>query len=226
MLDLRKRAGFGAYRSDLMIAHVSETICYALPARMAALAKSTRKNNVKIACIAWGSLLWKPGPLKLASAWMPDGPPLPLEFVRDSDDSEELALVLHEAAPLVPTYWARLDAASLDEAREMLREREKIRPQYPQWVGSIPNPHGAADERIGAWMHARELDAVVWTALPAKFAQVSERAPSAHEAIAFLAGLQGEARAKAEDYVRRVPSEIRTLYRGLFEEHLGWTPLA
>ena len=181
---------------------------------------------MKIACIAWGSLLWKPGPLQLASDWMAGGPPLPLEFVRDSDDNDELALVLHAPAPAMPTYWARLDAADLDTAREMLRQREKIRPEYPHWVGSVPNPHGPEHEEIAAWMRSKELDAVVWTAVPAKFAKVGERAPSAHEAVAFLAGLQGEQRAKAEEYVRRIPPEIRTLYRALFEEKLGWTPYA
>ena len=61
---------------------------------------------MKIVCIAWDSLIWEPGPLKLASSWQPDGPSLPLEFVRDSDD--------------------------IDHAREMLRQREKIRPALPQ----------------------------------------------------------------------------------------------
>ena len=182
------------------------------------------ENAVKIACIAWGSLIWKPGELKLASSWRPDGPLLPLEFVRDSDDSEELAIVLHEAAPPMPTYWALLDTSDLDAAREMLRQREKIRPDYPECVGSIPNPHGPADERVAAWLCEHELDAAVWTALPAKFAKVSERAPSAHEAVAFLAGLEGETRQKAHDYVRQVPREIATLYRKLFEEKLGLTP--
>lgn len=37
---------------------------------------------MNIACIAWGSQLWKPHPLKLASGWHRDGPLLPLEFVR------------------------------------------------------------------------------------------------------------------------------------------------
>lgn len=64
--------------------------------------------DLNIACIAWGSLLWEPAPLELASPWRPDGPLLPLEFVRDSDDSDELALVLHEPAPLQPTRWAWL----------------------------------------------------------------------------------------------------------------------
>jgi hypothetical protein len=69
----------------------------------------------------------------------------------------------------------------------------------------------------------RDADAAVWTALPAKFAGVSERAPSPHEAIALLDGLRGEARRKAEEYVRRIPEDIRTLYRAVIEERLGWT---
>jgi hypothetical protein len=188
---------------------------------------------VKIVCIAWGSLLWEPGPLKLASGWQPDGPALPLEFVRDSDDSAELALVLHAPAPAMPTRWARLDTADLDEACEMLRQREKIRPDYPQWVGSLPDlaPPGLPASTppvivacIADWLKTRDADAAVWTALPAKFAGVSERAPSPHEAIALLASLQGDERAKAEEYVRRIPEDIRTLYRGVIEERLGWTP--
>lgn len=183
---------------------------------------------MNIACIAWGSLLWNPGPLKLAGEWQPDGPLLPLEFVRDSDDSDELALVLHDPAPLMPTWWARLDADSLADAREMLREREKIRPGLPQFVGSIPSPEGAPRSaqhaRVADWMAGRGLDAVVWTALPAKFAGVGERAPSAHEALAFLAGLSGKQREAAELYVRKIPKDIRTLYRTLFEEKLGWVP--
>jgi hypothetical protein len=188
---------------------------------------------VKIACIAWGYLICEPGPLKLASGWQPDGPSLPLEFVRNSDDSAELALVLHAPAPPVPTRWARLDTDDLHEAREMLRQREKIRLECPQWVGSLPDPvppglpaptPPAIVACIAGWMKERDVEAVVWTALPAKFAGVSERAPSPHEALALLAGLQGDERAKAEEYVRRIPDDIRTLYRGLIEERLGWTP--
>ncbi|QJE02135.1 hypothetical protein HH212_20685 [Massilia forsythiae] len=185
---------------------------------------------MNIACISWGSLIWAPEPLKLATPWHPDGPLLPLEFVRDSDDSEELAIVLHESAPPVPTYWAMLDTHDIGAAREMLRQREKIRIECPQFVGSIPDPHefsyGAVGDVVAAWMRERGIDGVVWTALPAKFAKVSERAPSAHEAVAFLDGMRGEQRRKAEEYVRKVPQEIRTLYRTLFEQRLGWTPEA
>lgn len=181
---------------------------------------------MNIACIAWGSLLWKPQPLKLASGWHPDGPRLPLEFVRQSDDDPELALALCEGARPMPTYWAWLATRSLDAARAMLGAREQIRPGYPDCVGSIPPVDGApVDARIAAWMQRKRIDAVVWTALPAKFAGASGRAPTAEEAVAWLDSLRGDERAKAEDYIRRTPAHIDTRYRRLFASRLGWRPL-
>jgi hypothetical protein len=181
---------------------------------------------MNIACIAWGSLLWKPQPLKLASGWHPDGPRLPLEFVRQSDDYPELALALYEGARPMPTYWAWLATQDLEQARAMLEAREQIRPNYPECVGSIPPLDGAeADPRIAEWMRRKGIDAVVWTALPAKFAGASGRAPTPEEAVAWLDSLRGEARDKAEDYIRRTPAHIDTRYRRLIEQELGWHPL-
>jgi hypothetical protein len=182
---------------------------------------------MRIACLAWGSLLWKSGPLKLASGWKAGGPALPLEFARDSDDSDELAIVLREGAPLMPTYFAILDTHDMAAARAMLAAREKIHPGHPEWVGSIPAIDGATtDERIAAWLAEQDFDGVVWTALPPKFANVEGQAPSPDEAVAFLSGLCGTTRANAEDYVRRVPADICTAYRIRFEQDLGWTPIA
>ncbi|MDQ2823379.1 MAG: hypothetical protein M3Y65_23875 [Pseudomonadota bacterium] len=181
---------------------------------------------MRIACIAWGSLLWKTGPLKLASPWMAGGPELPLEFVRDSDDSDELAIVLHEGAPLMPTYFAMLDTAELASARTMLAAREKIDPDHPEWIGSIPAVDGAVvDQRIAQWLALQDIDGVVWTALPAKYANTEGRAPSADEAVALLAALRGTTRERAEEYVRRIPDAIRTAYRIRFEQAFQWTPL-
>lgn len=181
---------------------------------------------MNIACIAWGSLLWKPGPLKLASGWHPGGPRLPIEFVRQSDDDPELALALYEGARLMPTYWAWLATPDLHTARALLGQREQIRAAYPECVGSIPPLDGAvADPRIERWMRTKGIDAVVWTALPAKFDGASGRAPTPEEAVAWLDSLEGAQRAKAEDYVRRTPAHIDTRYRRLFEQRLGWRPL-
>lgn len=181
---------------------------------------------MNIVCIAWGSLLWKPGPLKLASGWHPGGPRLPLEFVRKSDDSPEVALVLCEGARPMPTYWAYLATHDLDGARAMLAEREKITPARPDWIGSIPPTDGARqDARIAAWLRRMRIDAAVWTALPAKFAGESGRVPTPHEVVQALDGLPRDERAEAERYVRRTPAHIDTRYRRLIEAHLGWSPL-
>lgn len=181
---------------------------------------------MNIVCIAWGSLLWKPGPLKLASGWHPGGPPLPLEFARQSDDSPELALVLCESARPMPTYWAYLATQDLGSARAMLQAREKITPAKPEWVGSIPPAEGAAAHpRIAAWLRAKRIDAAVWTAVPPKFDGQNGRVPTPDEVVAWLDSCSGEQRAAAEDYIRRTPAHIATRYRRHIEARLGWLPL-
>lgn len=180
---------------------------------------------MNIVCIAWGSLLWKPGNLRLASSWHPGGPRLPLEFARQSDDTPELALVLCEGARLAPTYWAYLDTHDLDQAREMLREREKVTPANPAWIGSIPAVDGArADPRIAAWLRAQRIDAAVWTAVPPKFDGENGRVATSAQVVAWLDGRTGDARAGAEDYIRRTPAHIDTRHRRAIEAQLGWTP--
>ncbi len=43
-----------------------------------------REEDPAIAVIAWGSLIWNPADLELASRWHKDGPVLPIEFARMS----------------------------------------------------------------------------------------------------------------------------------------------
>ena len=180
---------------------------------------------MKIACIAWGSLIWKTGFLPLASQWHADGPLLPLEFARISDVNRELALVLCEGAPLKPTRWAYLNAEDVKTAREMLRQREKITPQHPEWIGSVPTLDAMPlDARISQWLQKRELDACVWSALPPKSTGQNGRQLTAEEAVAYLDGLTGDVRAHAQDYLQRIPADIATPYRQLIEARLGWLP--
>ncbi|MCC2955296.1 hypothetical protein LK542_06680 [Massilia sp. IC2-477] len=178
---------------------------------------------MNIVCIAWGSLLWKPAPLKLASGWHPGGPRLPIEFVRKSDDSAEVALVLCEGARPMPTYWAYLATADLTEARAMLGAREKITPARPDWIGSIPSREGAhEDARIAAWLRRMRIDAAVWTALPAKFEGESGRVPTPDEVVRTLDSLPEKERAEAERYLRHTPAHIDTRYRRIIAQRLGW----
>ncbi|TFW16591.1 hypothetical protein [Duganella callida] len=182
---------------------------------------------MNIACIGWGSLLWKPGPLIFATPWQPGGPELPLEFTRNSEDSDELALVITESAPLMPTYWALMTTSYLDDAREQLRQRERIALDHPEWIGTaLASNQVASDLRVTTWLARQAFDAVIWTALPPRFHQQDGRAPDEGEALALLSALQGEARRKAEEYIRNIPSEIMTPYRQRIIEALHWPPFA
>lgn len=183
--------------------------------------------KMKIVCIAWGSLIWRPGQLALASEWTPGGPHLPLEFARDSDDTDELALVLCDGVQPVPTYWATFETQDIDVAKEQLLEREKISRDHPEWVGSITAQDAARDTvslTIQRWLVERGVDCAVWTAIPPKFRNENGRVPTADEAIEFLAALRGEAQATAENYVRSIPADIMTPYRLKIGAALRWTP--
>ena len=79
---------------------------------------------MKIAVLAWGSLVWDPRELKTAAAFAPNGPLLPIEFCRISADGR-LTLVIDKAVgDLCRTYSAPSVFTSLDAAIENLRERE------------------------------------------------------------------------------------------------------
>ena len=147
-----------------------------------------------------------------------------------------VTLVIDPSAIRTQTYWAPLAVASLDEAVEGLGVREKIAPEkWPDWIGlqSRSDPSvasGAADpsvrERIVDWLDERRLDAVVWTALPYRGPDGAESRPGVEELLAHLKSLEGEARSRAEEYIRRAPRSLRTLHRARFEEDLGWVYMA
>jgi hypothetical protein len=79
---------------------------------------------MKIAVLGWGSLIWKPEGLKTIGSFLNDGPTLPIEFCRTSQDGR-LTLVIDETygAPCI-TYHAQSSFDALDSAIENLRLRE------------------------------------------------------------------------------------------------------
>ena len=177
---------------------------------------------MKIACIGWGSLVWNPGVLRCRGEWQLDGPVLPLEFARTSKDGR-LTLVLTEAAAAVPSLWVELDYADPRTAKDALRGREGTGPlSIGLWPGPAPRYKVGVAE-IATWAQGKGLDAVVWTALPPKFANTDGQAPhSPDAAVAYLKGLDADAAAKAREYVQRAPAQIRTRFRTVFEVQLGW----
>jgi hypothetical protein len=181
-----------------------------------------------IACIGWGSLIWNRRNLDVDGHWLLDGPVLPVEFARQSSDGRITLVVVQGSAP-VPTLWSAFNTRDLAEARESLRQREGVpRSRAGDLIADWhrgENPGAEPDATISAWASARDLEAAVWTNLSPKFAERDGRIPTEADVVAYLRALEGEARATAEEYVRRAPRQINTAYRLAIELALGWTPL-
>jgi hypothetical protein len=180
-----------------------------------------------IACLGWGSLVWNPGDLPIIGQWRDDGPWLPLEFARTSDNGAgRLTLVITPGAARSRSLWAWLDAADLETATALLMTRERCKGAgIGRWPSDKSQPHAGYAE-VREWASALALDGVVWTALPPMFRSVRGSGPtSAAAAIEYLKQRPDGVRADAEEYVRRAPRQIRTPFRQAFEQQLGWTPL-
>ncbi|QCR37984.1 hypothetical protein [Nissabacter sp. SGAir0207] len=175
---------------------------------------------MKIACLGWGSLIWKPGPLPVAGEWRSDGPEVPVEFSRVGD-SGELSTAVSLNAPLLQVFWAELAVEGVDQAIAALREREGIPEQRHDGVGALflaASPVGPLAE----WALARDIDVVIWTALPPRIHNIEGRIPSSEEAVAYLSSLTGETREHAMNYLEQVPAQLDTPYRRAIKAQLGW----
>ena len=175
---------------------------------------------MKIACLGWGSLIWKPGKLPLASEWQPDGPAMPVEFSRVGDGGE-LATAVCMNAPLVQVYWALLSAGTIQQAISSLREREQIPASREDGVGLLILKSKQTGE-LASWAAQKKLDAVIWTALPPRFDGLEGRIPCIEDVLDYLSSLAGEKRKHAQDYIKQVPAEFATPYRKAIREHLSW----
>jgi hypothetical protein len=128
---------------------------------------------MKIIILGWGSLIWCPGGLRIKTRWHGDGPSLPIEFARISQD-DRLTLVIQPGSARQSTYWAVSEFMDLKEARQNLKTREKTKSSDIHHVlrdGTRAGdaPAGIA-ETIAAWMSQRgHIDAVVWTGLPSNW---------------------------------------------------------
>jgi hypothetical protein len=189
---------------------------------------------MRIACLGWGSLIRHPKTLPVLGQWSPDGPLLPVEFARVSK-GRRVTLVLLEGAREIQTWWVLLSVPDLKTAVEELRKREDCNASdigYWSRSGEFLDTgferkeswERAVVKAISAWVEQARLDAVVWTALPAKGFDNPELPCFPDHVVAYLRALTGEERRGAEDYIREAPAQTDTIVRRKIEAELGWTP--
>ena len=175
-----------------------------------------------IACLGWGSLTWDLRELPIQRYWFNDGPLVPVEFARQSQDGRMTLVVLNGARP-VRSLWALMDAQSEEDAREHLRIREGIpKKNVGEHVGRWPGGTTAGIVGLEEWARSRHLDAVVWTALPPQLKTAKGCVPTEDEVMGYVRGLTGARRSHAEQYVRRTPRQIDTVFRRRMEAEFNW----
>jgi hypothetical protein len=182
---------------------------------------------MKIACLGWGSLIWKPESLLIRREWFEDGPFLPIEFVRQSNDGR-LTLVITKSAKPIRTLWALMATTDLEMAKKSLSIREGIAEKnIVNLIGCVKSDEIITNDdvkvAIREWALNLKIDAVIWTNLPPKFNEKNHNEPSLVEAVEYLNNLDINKKATAEEYIRRAPKQIDTDYRRKFESEFGWT---
>ena len=172
-----------------------------------------------IACLGWGSLIWDPRELPIQRYWFDDGPLVRVEFARKSGD-ERVTLVLHHEAQPVRSLWALMEANDVEMARQHLGSREGI-PERKRLdcIGAWPESSPDCIVGLDDWARAKQLDAVVWTALSSNLKQGQSLAD---QVIEHLQSLVGSKRDAAERYIRRAPRQIDTKVRQRIEAELQW----
>ncbi len=175
---------------------------------------------MRIACLAWGSLVWDPRNLQITSPWFSDGPSIPVEFARESVD-RRLTLVLGNNFQLVQSLWAWMTHTVIADAVDNLRVREgTITSNIGVWNQGLNPPVLIPD--LSDWAKDKGANAVIWTALQPKFMGTDGRVPTITEAVNYLQSLDPQHKQGAEEYVRKTPIQVRTPYRDEFEIRLGW----
>jgi hypothetical protein len=164
------------------------------------------------------------GDLPIAHEWREDGPKLPLEFARKSNDGR-MTLVVCELGTVCPTLWSTLTSTALEEARGALAMREDLPSNRNAafWTSAGASDHHAT-ELVEAWANKLGFAGVVWTGLPPKSPVTNQNNdhPSIEDVISHLSGLKGHFAHRAEEYVRRAPNQIATAYRTRIAEEFGW----
>lgn len=177
---------------------------------------------MKIACIGWGSLIWRPESLPIHNKWFEDGPIIPIEFTRHSSD-DRITLIIDEQANPVRTLWALMTTSNINQAIEALKQREGAKKTEAIHYINTDTKHATGiKNEILKWLQTMNLDAAVWTGLSYSDKTKKQR-PSIDYVLNHLKNLEHSKRKHAEEYIRKAPKQIDTEFRRQIEFTFGWT---
>lgn len=190
---------------------------------------------MKIAIIAWGSLIWDPAKLTVVKSlgqngWFPDGPDLPIEFARISNNGR-LTLVINSKSEKLKTLFAISNCKKLDEAILDLAVREscgknKIGRFIKKNSECFPHDFHFKNE-IEIWIKNKEvIDAVIWTNLKSNFKNITDREFNEENVLNYLKYLKADTQVLAEEYIRRTPTQIKTKMRKSIEKNFKWLAMS
>jgi hypothetical protein len=182
---------------------------------------------VKSVVLAWGSSVWDPRDLKIGSKFAPNGPLLPIEFCRVSEDGRLTLAIDENFGALCKTYSAPSALDALDAARDSLCLSEGmadaraigfVEPASGRQSDFAMQSHPQVVATIGAWAESLGYDAAIWTALTSNFDDWGKGGEpfSVSAALQYLETLEGEDPAKfaqALTYIRKAPLEVETPVR-------------
>jgi len=185
---------------------------------------------MKIAILGWGSLVWNPGNLEIdkttgQNGWLSDGPMLPIEFARISNDGR-LTLVIVPGKEEVKTLYSISRFVDLDHVILDLACREGCpKSKIGYFVKSDGRFHSKSNIRnnIESWMtQNEEIEAVIWTDLSMNFKEKIGVELSLENVINYLRYQPQDVKVKAEQYIRRAPTIVNTAIRRITETEFGW----
>ena len=185
---------------------------------------------MKIAIIVWGSLYWDPRELAKTEDWFYDGPVLPLEYARKSNNGR-ITLVIKPDFDDVTTLYAISSLNKLDDAIDNLRIREDTdnveNIGYVDYTANQSNNVRQSNSfiinRLNEWNSTKSFDAIIWSDFSAKFKNAGLGVLSVNNIVRHINSLDYNAKADALEYISKTPKQISTRFRSELEKQFNLT---
>ena len=178
---------------------------------------------MKIGILAWGSLYWDLGSLKIIDEWKSDGVILPIEFSRISDNGKgRLTLVIDEVnGSEIKTYWNTSSFSNLEKSIKDLKDREKTTNRNIGYIDLIENKSyskfsESLIKQIKNWAELKKLEAVIWTDLESNFYKYTNLDFSIENGLEYINNLDKITQEKAIEYINKAPEQTITKLRNRY----------